>query len=226
MDPLPVLARTALFAGFPQEKLEPLARALKPRTYAKRAYIFHEGDPGGALFIVQSGQVKISRMGRTGEEVVFAILLPGDFFGEMALFDEEALRAADAQATEITTCLTLARQPLMAFLDANPALLRHLVRVLSGHIRQMDDSLAEAAFLDVSGRVAKKLLDLAESKGESTPAGTRIRLRLSQRTLAGMVAASRENVNRALRRLAARGAIQQEGGYITISKPAELRKRW
>lgn len=225
MDPVPVLARTALFRGFPREELESLTPAVKPRTYARGAYIFHEGDPGNTLYIVHSGQVKISRMGRGGQEAVFAVLLPGDVFGELALFDEEATRSADAQAMELTECLTLGREPLMAFLKEHPILMQHIIGALSGYIREMDENFAEAAFLDIPGRVARKLLDLADLHGERTPEGIRIGIRLSQRTLAGMVAASRENVNRALARFLAHGDIRQENGYITVARPAELRKR-
>ncbi len=225
MDPVPVLGRTALFAGIPPGELESLAPSLKTRTFARGAYLFHEGDPGGTLYVIQSGQVKISRMGRGGEEAIFAVLLPGDVFGELSVFDEQAARSADAQAMELTECVLLRREPLMAFLEGHPLFMRHLFKVLSGYIRRKDEAFAESAFLDIPGRVAKKLLDLAESHGERAPAGVRIGLRLSQRNLAGMVSASRENVNRALARFTALGAIQQDGGFITILKPAELRKR-
>jgi CRP-like cAMP-binding protein len=99
------------------------------------------------------------------------------------------------------------------------------MRALARYVRQLDESLAEIAFLDISGRVARKLLDLGQSHGRKTPDGIRIDLRLSQRTLASMVSASRENVNRALQRFVAHGDIKQDGGLITIVRPDELRKR-
>jgi CRP/FNR family transcriptional regulator, cyclic AMP receptor protein len=225
MDPVGILTRTALFREFPAEDLEPLAPSLQIRTYPRGAFIFHEGDPGTVLYVIRAGQVKIARIGPGGDEVVFAILMPGDFFGELALFDDAALRTADAQAVDLTECLTLQRDALMAFLERHPQLMRRLLKVFTAYIRQMDAALAEAAFLDIPGRVATKLLALAQSHGERTPSGVRIGLKLSQRTLAGMVGASRENVNRSLRRFIARGDIAQDGGYITIRRPAELRKR-
>ena len=225
MDPLPVLRRTGLFRQVPVDQLEPLIPAIRSRSYARGSYIFHEGDPGTTFYVIHTGQVKIARLGRQGEEAVFAILLPGDTFGELALFDDNATRTADAQAMDLTECLTLERAAFVTFIDHHPEVTRHVLRVLGGYIRGMDESFAEAAFLDIPGRVAKKLLELAETHGELGSGGTRISLRLTQRTLAGMVAASRENVNRALSRLSARGDIVQEGGYITILRPAELRKR-
>jgi CRP/FNR family cyclic AMP-dependent transcriptional regulator len=102
---------------------------------------------------------------------------------------------------------------------------RYLMQALARYVLQVDESLAEIAFLDIGGRVARKLLDLSESHGLKTPDGIRIDVRLSQRTLASMVSASRENVNRALHRFTVHGDIRQDRGVITILKPAELRKR-
>jgi CRP/FNR family transcriptional regulator, cyclic AMP receptor protein len=225
MDPIPALRRTALFGTLPADQLEPLAPAIRSRSFARGSYVFHEGDPGTTFYVIHTGQVKIARLGRTGEEVVFAILLPGDTFGELALFDDHATRTADAQAMDLTECLTLERQAFITFIDNHPELTRHVIRLLGGYIRDMNESFSEAAFLDIPGRVAKKLLELAETHGKPAGGGTRISLRLTQRTLAGMVAASRENVNRALSRLSARGDIVLEAGHITILRPAELRKR-
>jgi CRP/FNR family transcriptional regulator, cyclic AMP receptor protein len=225
MDPIPILRRTALFGTLRADQLEPLLPAIRSRSYARGSYVFHEGDPGTTFYVINTGQVKIARLGRQGEEAVFAILLPGDTFGELALFDDSATRTADAQAMDLTECLTLERQAFITFIDNHPELTRHVIRLLGGYIRGMDESFSEAAFLDIPGRVAKKLLELAETHGELGGGGTRISLRLTQRNLAGMVAASRENVNRALSRLSARGDILLEAGYITILRPAELRKR-
>jgi CRP-like cAMP-binding protein len=225
MDLVAVLAESSLFSGMPRHDLEALAPAATARTFRKGSYIFREGDVGNALYVIRRGQVKISRMGRGGEEAVYAILVPGDSFGEIALLSGDAARTADAQAMELTECVSVAKDPLLAFLDQYPALSRHLMRALARYVQQLDESLAEIAFLDISGRVARKLLDLGQSHGRKTPDGIRIDLRLSQRTLASMVSASRENVNRALQRFVAHGDIKQDGGLITILRPDELRKR-
>jgi CRP/FNR family transcriptional regulator, cyclic AMP receptor protein len=225
MDPVAVLAESSLFNGMSRHDLEALAPAATSRTFRKGSYIFREGDVGNALYVIRRGQVKISRMGRGGEEAVYAILVPGDSFGEIALLSGDAARTADAQAMELTECISVAKDPLLAFLDQYPALSRHLMRALARYVQQLDESLAEIAFLDISGRVARKLLDLGRLHGRKTPDGIRIDLRLSQRTLASMVSASRENVNRALQRFVTHGDIKQDGGLITILRPGELQKR-
>ena len=225
MDPVSLVRRTALFDGFSPADLEELAPGIKVRPYARGAYIFHEGDAGHSLFVLSKGQVKIGRMGRSGEEVVFAVLAPGDSFGELALFDQESRRTADAQAMELTECVVIDRDALLTFLDRHPEFARRVLQMVSRYVRATDEAFAEAAFLDIPGRVASKLLELAASRGEPAGAGTRITVRLPQRTLAGMIGASRENVNRALSRLTAEGTITQANGYITVVHAGRLRAR-
>src|SRR5919198_3628198 len=120
MDAVALLGRVSLFAGFSPQELEPLAAAARLRTFPKGSYIFHEGDPGNTLFVIRSGQVKIARIGPGGEEVVFAVLLPGDFFGEMALFDEDAFRTASAQAEQLPESLPASRQLFHPLLGETP----------------------------------------------------------------------------------------------------------
>src|SRR3982074_1600987 len=102
MDLVAVLADCALFSGMPRQDLEALAPAARSRTFKKGSYIFREGDVGNALYVIRRGQVKISRMGRGGAEAVYAILMPGDSFGEIALLSGDAARTADAHAMEVT----------------------------------------------------------------------------------------------------------------------------
>jgi CRP/FNR family cyclic AMP-dependent transcriptional regulator len=225
MDLVAVLADCALFSGMPRQDLEALAPAARSRTFKKGSHIFREGDVGNALYVIRRGQVKISRMGRGGAEAVYAILMPGDSFGEIALLSGDAVRTADALAMELTECVSVPKEPLLSFIDQHPAMSRHLMRALALYVQQVDESLAEIAFLDINGRVARKLLDLGQSHGRQTPDGILIDVRLSQRTLAAMVSASRENVNRALQRFTTHGDIRQVGGLITILRPEELRKR-
>lgn len=224
VDATELLRRSVVFGGIPTEDLEALVPSLRSRRFTRGAYIFHEDDPGTTLYLIAFGQVKISKVVH-GEEVIFAMLTPGEVFGELALFDPAGTRTSDAQAVEPTECLTLARETVMTFLEAHPKAMRHLVSLLVGYIRRKDDAFTDVAVLDIPGRVARKLLDLAAAHGEVTADGVRIRLRLSQGMLAAMVAASRENVNRALVRLAAEGAIRHHAGQVTILEPEALRRR-
>src|SRR5690242_4781723 len=146
MDPLDVLRGSAFFEGVDPADLQTLVPSLHRRSFGAGTYIFREGDPGLHLYVILSGEVKISRSGPRGAEVVFAILMPGDLFGELALLEEGAVRTADAYAVQATECLTLERNALMTFLDADRERMWHLIRFLSGYIRRKDESFAEVAF--------------------------------------------------------------------------------
>jgi CRP/FNR family cyclic AMP-dependent transcriptional regulator len=224
-DALVLLRRTPLFAGLAPADLEPLLPEVRWRRFAREAYIFREGDPGDQLHVIASGEVKICRTTVAGGEVVFAILGAGDVFGELAVLEENAVRSADAQALTEANCLALYRPALVAFLKARPAVMWRVITVLSDYIRRKDEAFADLAFHDIPGRVARKLLDLAATRGEPVASGTQIMLPLSQRTLAGLVGASRENVNRALSRFASLGFIELGHGRITLLRPDELGRR-
>src|SRR6266699_2137160 len=207
-EALTLLSATPLFAGVTPGDLEPLLSDFRLRRFATDSYIFREGDPGDHLHLVARGEVKISRTTEAGGEVVFAVLGAGYVFGELAVLQENAMRSADAQALVETECFVLHRRALVAFLVAHPAVMWRVITVLSN---------------DIPGRVARKLLELASARGER-PGGV-VTVPLSQRTLAGLVGASRENVNRALSRFAALGAIKLERGRVTVLRPEELRRR-
>ena len=221
---LAALARTALFKDVPERELDELVVLLQPRTFARGAHLWHAGDAAEITCILVRGQVKVSRTNADGEEYVTSMFLPGDMFGEMSLVVEDPVRKMDAQAVDTTECLTLNREAFLRYLDNHPRVMRRMLATLASNIRRMDESLAESAFLDIPGRVARKLLELADLHGEQTADGIRIGMRLSQGTLAGMVTASRENVNRSLSRFASEGLIRRDAHSITIIDQPRLRR--
>ena len=224
-DPLELVAATAIFEGVLPADLERLRPALRVRNFAKGSHLFREGDPGSHLYVVSAGQVKIGRVSENGSEIVFGVAGPGELIGELSVFDEDGERSTDALALVATECVALPREAVVAFFLDHPRLLLRLVSSLAVFVRRKDSAVAEVAFLDIPGRVARKLLELAASKGEPAGDGVMITVPLSQRTLAGMVGASRENVNRALHRFQELGYISQSSGTITVLKPQELRNR-
>jgi CRP/FNR family transcriptional regulator, cyclic AMP receptor protein len=224
-DPLELLAKTQIFEGLAAGDLEPLRPAIRARSFERGSYLFRQGDPGSHLHVVVRGQVKIGHVGEGGGEVVFAVAGPGEVFGELSLFDEEGERTADAQALEPTECLVIAKGPLLQFLTAQPQLLLRIIAGLSAYIKRKDATMADIAFLDIPGRIATKLVELADTKGRPTSDGISIDLTLNQRTLAAMVGATRENVNRALRRFSDLGYIRLDRGSITVLNRDQLRRR-
>ncbi|HSP09515.1 MAG TPA: Crp/Fnr family transcriptional regulator [Candidatus Dormibacteraeota bacterium] len=224
-DHLELLATTQLFEGLAAKDLESLRPAIRARTFERGAYLFREGDPGSHLHMVLHGQVKIGRIGQGGGEVVFAIAGPGVVFGELSLFDEDGERSADAQALEPTECLLIAKGPLLQFLKTRPELLLRIIAGLTAYIKRKDATIGDVTFLDIPGRVATKLVELADTKGRPASGGISIDFTLSQQTLAAMVGATRESVNRALHRFSELGYIRIEHGAITLLDREQLVRR-
>ncbi|HKA09893.1 MAG TPA: Crp/Fnr family transcriptional regulator [Candidatus Dormibacteraeota bacterium] len=225
VDDLELLAGTLLFEGLSTTELEVLRPAIRSRSFARDAYVFREGDPGSHLYVVVRGRVKIARFSVGGGEVVFALVGPGEMFGELSLFAPDGERTADAQALEAARCLAVNRDAVVSLLLGHPDVLFKMISWLTAYIRRKDAAIAEAAFLDIPARVGLKLVELAQSKGNRVSGGVLIDVPLSQRTLAGMVGASRENVNRALNRFVALGFIRKSRGRITVLQPDQLRRR-
>ncbi|MGH9138017.1 MAG: Crp/Fnr family transcriptional regulator [Acidimicrobiales bacterium] len=213
------LADVDLFEAFSPEELSSIAFIAEVRTLRRGDVLFGEGAEADELFVVQMGRLAISNRSIDGRESVVALMEDGDVFGEMGLFLGEG-RTAEARALEPTDVIAIPYGPVRAVYDARPALLWHVVRLLSERVRNMDLSLADAVFLDVTGRTAKRLLELAGEADEFL-------LPVTQEELAGMVGASRERVNKALAQFVKLGWIEQsERRYrITNRQQLEIRAR-
>jgi CRP/FNR family transcriptional regulator, cyclic AMP receptor protein len=208
------------------EVLSQLTRSLRRRTFQRGEVIFHQGDPGDTLHLMQKGRIKVVLPAESGDEVLLAILGPGNCFGELALLDGES-RSATVVAIEPVETLTLGRSDFMAFVRANPETAERLMINLAHIIRKVNEDVADLAFLDLPGRLAKKLLELAHDHGQPMPGGdgVEISVPLTQEELAGMVGATRPSVNKVLGWYEDQGAIQRRGRKIAIFKPEALRQR-
>ncbi len=223
MEGIQALLRAKLFEGLAGGQVEPLLGVARRADYTRGAHVWMEGDEADSLFILTTGQVRVYRVAPSGEEIVVQVYVEGDHFGEFGLFAEE-LRMTNAQAMVQSVCLSLAREPLLLFLERTPHVMRRMLRSLSLASRTQLDTFTDVAFHEIRARAARKLLELAQQHGELTDDGIKIRIKLSQGTLAGMIAASRPNVNRALATFVAVGAVLHREGYFTIRRPDHLRR--
>lgn len=203
------------FADLPEDHAAELAKALVPRRFGLGQVIFHLGDPGGLLYLISRGKVKISHTTPEGQEVVLAILGRGDFFGELALLDD-APRSATAVALEATETWTLHREEFIHYLTDNPDFALHVLKTLARHIRRLNIQLADIFFLDLPGRLARVLLNLAEQYGRRVNDGIAIDLSLTQTDLAEMTGATRVSINKALGRFRRAGWIRVNGRQVTV----------
>ena len=205
-----------LFTQLTEEEVTRITQAARERTYPKNSVILFEDDPGDALYVVLAGEVKVVLIGEDGREVILSILRSGDFFGEMSLIDDQP-RSAHVIATEDSNLLVLRRNEFRQCLEQAPRIALGLLQALSRRLRRADDKIGGLVLLDVSGRVARVLVELAdEHDGEHIPR------KITHHMLAQMIGSSRETVSRTIRDLGNRGLIEVSRKHITIRHRAGL----
>jgi CRP/FNR family cyclic AMP-dependent transcriptional regulator len=150
-------------------------------------------------------------------ESVVALMEPGDLFGELGLLDDGP-RSAMARALEPSELIEVPFQPVREMFDADPRLLWNVTRLLAARLRVMDEVLADSVFLDVTGRTAKRLLELANGSDS-------FQLPVTQEELAGMVGASRERVNKAIASFIRLGWLEQHDRTYRIVQRDRLELR-
>lgn len=204
-----------LFEGLDEAHLEALAQVTASRRFPKGVTIFFEGDRGDALYIVRVGYVKIYRVAEDGREKTLALLSNGEFFGEMALLDEEP-RSAVAETLESTTLYILHRNDFRRLLAESASMSLQILRVLTRRLRQTNAQVTDLVFKDVRSRVGRALLDLAKRHGVAIEAGSKVALKLTHQELANLVGTARETVSRILAEFQDARYITFEGRYVVV----------
>ena len=217
------LARVPLFAGFSSREVGALASLTRSRRYPKGSIIFHQGDPGTTLYVIEAGEVKLAVTSDRGKEVTLALLGQGAFFGELSLLDGGP-RSANAIARVDCKLGTLDREPLLRFLAEHPRACSSLLFVMARRLRRTTDQLQDAVFFDIPDRLAKVLLRFTDTKNQS-PDGVLGAPKLNQEELAKLVGGTRESVNKCLRAFSRQGLIRCRRGMVAVLEPEELRKR-
>jgi CRP/FNR family transcriptional regulator/CRP/FNR family cyclic AMP-dependent transcriptional regulator len=217
------LAASFLLGQLPAESLDRLAGIARRRSYRRGEIVFHAGDPGDSLHVLASGRVRVVVYSNSGSEKVLAYLAPGDSFGELALFGGEP-RSATVQASQAAETVVLRRDDFLDVVHSHMPTLDALLATAAATIRRLSDDIGDLAFLDLEGRLAKKLLELGGRYGSPVGDGTQIELPITQEDLAAMVAASRASINKVLGWFEDRGAIQRRDRHIVITDAARLRR--
>ena len=217
MDDIQLLGRSELFSAFSDEVLQRIHTSATAVECERNFVIFQEGDEANDLFVVKTGRVAIGRRSADGRESLVALMEPGDLFGEMPLFDDGD-RSASARALERSVVLRIPYEPVRRALDDDPPLLWNVVSLLAQRLRTTDDALVDAVLLDVTGRTAKRLLELAGDAPE-------FQLPITQEELAGLVGASRERVNKSIAAFIRLGWIEQYDRRYRIVQRDRLEQR-
>jgi CRP-like cAMP-binding protein len=213
------LATIPLFNGLQRDELQRFADLTRERSYPKGSVILFQDDPGDSLFVLRSGRVKVVLIGEDGREVILGVLEPGAHFGELALIDDQP-RSAHVIAMEDANLLILRREDFRRRVEANPSVAWALLTELSRRLRRADVKIGGLVLLDVPGRIARLLLDLADEAGNDM-----IEKPLTHQTIAQMIGASRETVSRAMKEFQDSGLITVERRKIAVGNREALEKR-
>ena len=206
-----VLRTVPLFASFPEDQLRMLATLVTRRSASRGSIIVAAGDPTDSLYIILSGRFKVMMSDAEGKEVILAILSGGEFFGEMGLIDD-APRSASVVAIEPCELLVLTRRDFKKCMVENADMAMGVMRGLVRRLREADRKIGSLALLDVYGRVARLLLDMAETvDGQKM-----VTKRLPKQDIAKMIGASREMVSRVMKDLQTGGYIEMRGSSIVL----------
>jgi len=209
------LKQIPLFNDLAEEEIDMLCRVSKIKHYPKNTIILSEDEPGDTLYIILAGRVKVVLWWEDGRELLLSILKQGDFFGEMSLLDDEP-RSANVIALEDTEAISMQRKDFINQVKSHPILLLKIVKELCRRLRNMDKKIGTLAFLDVYGRVAQLLMQLAKSRGVSTKYGIVISNMPTHREIAAALGSSREAVSRVLSDMRKRGQISTSGRELIL----------
>jgi CRP-like cAMP-binding protein len=215
---------TDLWESLTAEEAAELRRRGHVRRFRRGAVLVREGDPCTGVLVLHSGRCKVTSSTAGGTEVVLAVRGPGALLGELSAIDGGSY-SGTVQALEPVSALVVPLPEFSAYLQAHGRVAFLLMRMLVGRLRDADRKRIEFGAHDTTGRVAARLLELAERFGEPTPEGTRIALPLSQDELAGWTGASREAVSKALGTLRAEGAISTSRLHVVVRDRDALRAR-
>ncbi len=214
---LELLSRVSIFKGLSPDAQRGLAEALKPMSFTKDALIVSQDEAGDALYIIESGRVKVVLYGESGREMILSIFRHGDFFGEMSLLDGQP-RSANVIAVEDARVLVLSREDFVHHLERSPSTALNILSEMSLRLRKADDIIGNLELLDVYGRVARVLIELARKEGQPSDEGVLIKERPTQQDLASMIGTSRETVSRVLSEFQRRGFLSMQGKTILLTQ--------
>jgi len=205
------LKAVPFFTQLSDRELDVVRAVSVEKNYPRSAVVLTEGEMGDSLYMIQTGKVKVFIGDEDGREIILKILGPGDFFGEMSMIDKQP-RSASVTTLEASVFHILSHSAFEKCTEQAPRIANIVMRVLATRVREADRKIGTLALMDVYGRVASTLLELAVYTNGKLMVGEK----LSQQDLANMVGASREMVNRILKDLSDRGFITVESKSITI----------
>lgn len=217
------MASSPVLQGVPKNAVEGLAALGSVRRFRRGTYICHQGDPSPEVYFLVDGRIEISSFSPTGARILHASVDTPQFLGELGVLGTLP-RGADLLTLEDTDVWTTAGEDFVEFITSQPKAARQLLAALARQIQEHQAFADDLLYLDLKGRVAKRLLQMGTSSLEDLPdAGTAVPA-LTHADLASLCGGSRENVTRIVADFQRRGVVQRDGQRYILKKPAQLAK--
>jgi len=210
-----LLTSVELFAEMNEEEIDDLTGLAQIKKLDKDTTIFHAGDPADAVFVVASGRVKVVITSSDGKEFILTVLGAGQVFGEMALL-ESAPRSASVVTLSAVEVLVISRADFQRLLDSNPRISQRLMAILSRRLRRANAKMESLAYMDVAGRLARYLLDLARDHGQRLGNGWVVVRRPTHSDIAHSIGTSRETVSRLINEFEEGFGLVNKGKFTYI----------
>ncbi|MEW6064418.1 cAMP-binding protein [Desulforamulus profundi] len=218
---LEYLLRIPLFYGLPEEQLQEISNLLLERSYQKGRFIFMEGEPGEALYILKSGLIKLTKRLEDGREHILHFVNPGEVFAEVVLFDGGDYPAT-AEVQEDSVVGVLRNQDIERLISQNPSMALGMLHIMSRRLRTAQEKVMNLALHDTARRLAFALIKMAEEHGIKKPGGILINFNLTNQELANLTGSSRETINRMLNSFKRAGAIDVDRQQIMVLDKGKL----
>lgn len=216
--------RDDLFEALGEERSQRLVELGRPRRYPAGSTLFTEGEISDRVVVVLDGLVKVSFFTDDGKEVLLAVRGRGEALGDMAALDGEPRSATVTALTDADT-VVLSAEGFRSFLSSDGDTTLVMLGHLSRRLRDADRKRIEFGALDATGRLAMRLLELADRFGTPNGNGIQIDVSLSQQDLAGWTGSSREAISKALQSLRKRNIVATERRRITVLDRDALEQR-
>ncbi len=210
------LLASPYFSGLDSSEIDSIGGFIVERSFGKGEAIIYEGDPGESLYFVVSGAVKTFKTSEEGKEQILQVVLPGDSFNDIAVFDD-GHNPASAEAMSLVSLYCISKQDVFRILNDYHKLVENVIQILAGKMRKLLELVEDLSFKHVLGRVAKLLLDYVDDS-------TGVKPRLTQQEMAATVGTAREVVGRSLKTLQDEGAISMERHQLKIVDRETLRQ--
>jgi CRP-like cAMP-binding protein len=216
------LKKIPLLADLGAEVLARLAERVQQREVRRREVVYLPGDPGGSLFFVNGGRIKISKVTRDGKALTLDYCGPSELFGETCLVDGTA-REEMAEAMENSMITELERADFEKLLQVHSSLGFQMTRLLARRRRDIENKLETLVFRDVTSKLAELLLRLSIEYGVDDARGTLVALKITHQELANLIGSTRETVSLTLSQFKRKKFICTEGRKVIISDAESLR---